>query len=100
VSEEFCLGGVFKCLQKAATRSAIFLDVRIGVNGQDDETGILEGFAEILLAGFSFVGDGVDRDQVIGVKIDPIRADLAEQVDQFGGGFVFAHCRTKWGTAA
>lgn len=84
---------------KGPTRSAIFLDVRIGVNGQDDETGIRGGFAEILLDGFSFGGGGVDRDQVIGVKIDPMRADFAEQVDQFGR-VAFAHGRTKWGTAA
>ena len=70
---------------------------QVGGRHRDNETGISQRLAEILFDGFGFGGGGVDRDQVVVVEVDAVRADFAQQVNKFGGCFVLAHRPNRTG---
>ena len=97
------LHGVSADFRIVAGESAILenrIAKQVGGCHRNDQTGIREGLAEILFDGLGFGRGGIDGDQVVVVKVDAIRANFAEQVDQFGRGFGLAHFCAKWITTA
>ena len=59
------------------------------------DTGVIQCLAELLLDDLG--RRGIDRDQVIVMEVDAVRADLAKQVKQFRRGFEAAGRAAKGG---
>ncbi len=68
---------------------------QVGGRHGDDESRVGECLAKLLFDGLRLGRCGVDGNQVVVMEIHSIRADLPEQVNEFGRCLLFAHRRTE-----